>query len=101
MTAENIRNEAHRIDLKDGELFKDKLQVFNLDTRFKSLYRWIEIFNFSSYTKITVCHGRAELGVVHANVWLIKSLGNPSDAMSNMDDKMNKNIASFCTTALD
>ncbi len=29
--------------------------------------------------------------VVHANVWLIKSLDNPSDAMSNMDDKMNKN----------
>ncbi len=26
--------------------------------------------------------------VVHANVWFIKSLGNPSDAMSNMDDKM-------------
>ncbi len=26
-----------------------------------------------------------------ANVCLIISLGNPSDAMSNMDDKMNKN----------
>ncbi len=59
--------------------------------------------------------------VVHANLRSIKSLGNPSDAMSNMDDKMNKNkyflnplfkalssilkntflyIASFCTTAL-
>ena len=29
--------------------------------------------------------------VVHANLRSIKSLGNPSDAMSNMDDKMNKN----------
>ncbi len=29
--------------------------------------------------------------VVHANVWLIKSLGNPRDAMSNMDDKMDGN----------
>ncbi len=49
---------------------------------------------------------RAE-AAVHANVWLIKSLGNPSDAMANIGGKwwltfykFSYGITRFCTTAL-